>query len=83
MPQTEAPMPETPTESVHQAVSDLFFNYDLEEARRINPRTQEFLGYDEAKLAEIAGDVIDMLRLAGCPNLPTVDGLVADFLARV
>lgn len=63
-------------------ISDLFFNTDVDAARRYDKKGH-FDCFDHGTMMIEAGHVLGCLERLGVPNLPTADDLVADFLARV
>lgn len=65
-------------------VSDLFFNRDLDFAKRFDhvQGRRMFVGWDMADLRAEAVLTLDSLERLGVPNLPTPDKLVEDFINR-
>lgn len=68
---------------IHPEISDLFFNRDFRGCEAEKGKDRTFGGYDEAKLTEEAGFLIDSLARLGLDDLPTPAELVADFHNRV
>lgn len=68
--------------AVDANISDLFFNYDTEAAKRFNSRKQ-FTGYDGEKFREIAEQFLSQLTPICSVQLPTVEELMSDFSERL
>lgn len=63
-------------------ISDLFFNTDLSEASQYDGKHQ-FTGYNEVRLSEAAGLLLDSLQHLGVHDLPSIEDLIKDFYGRI
>ena len=82
MPPANAPVSamRPPARTVHNALSDIFFNRDNDAARRLEG--DRFVGWDVDKLNEEAQSLLDCLAELGVEGLPTAAVLVEDFIDR-
>jgi hypothetical protein len=82
MPPANAPVEamRPPSRVIHSDLSDLFFNYEHDDARRLD--RGEFVGWDSDKLNEHAATVLGNLAALGVEGLPAPETLVEDFLDR-
>lgn len=67
--------------NVKVPVSDLFFNWDHQEAQQ-HDTEGNFSGWDHAKLISQANSFLVMLSMLNIP-VPSAEDVVDDFLARV
>ena len=66
---------------VNTDISDLFFNYDLTEAK-VYHQNGVFSHFNEDKLFEIAKEFLNSLRRLGI-ECPTARQLIDDFFERI